>query len=194
MPYSLTVNCDSMVTADRPHMLAQMTWSVRARAPRSANTNGEPAGTALMADTSATRPMPTISGGSSGDIPGRRGTGADRKAGSCQKSVVRLRRHEGRGSAAFGIPGRGKLAVGTEFLFGTSPGVLHPQATALGRRFAWAFNLGVDGVAQRIRLGRLAQLYYNTDYKKACKTVHEYADPTGLGTLEHVAKAPSTKN
>jgi hypothetical protein len=72
--------------------------------------------------------------------------------------------------------------------------VLHPQATALGRRFAWAFNLGVDGVAQRIRLGRLAQLYYNTDYKKACKTVHEYADPTGLGTLEHVAKAPSTKN
>ncbi len=86
------------------------------------------------------------------------------------------------------------LDVGTEFLFGASSGVLHPQATARGRRFAWAFNLGVDGVAQRIRLGRLAPLYYNADYKKACKVVHDYVDPIVSTALQHVNKTRLTRS
>ncbi|KAH7146104.1 cytochrome P450 [Dactylonectria macrodidyma] len=81
------------------------------------------------------------------------------------------------------------LDVGTEFLFGTSSGVLHPQATALGRRFAWTFNLGVDGVAQRIRLGRLALLYYNANYASACKMVHDYVDPIAVAALEKAQKS-----
>ncbi|KAL2137993.1 hypothetical protein VTI28DRAFT_7681 [Corynascus sepedonium] len=66
------------------------------------------------------------------------------------------------------------LDVGTEFLFGASSGVLHPEATALSNRFAWAFNLGVDG--------------------KACQTVHEYVDPIVLAALEHVKKKETKKD
>ncbi|KAK4671411.1 hypothetical protein QC764_607310 [Podospora pseudoanserina] len=86
------------------------------------------------------------------------------------------------------------LDVGTEFLLGTSSGVLDPQATALGRRFAWAFNLGVDGVAQKIRLGSLAPLYYNADYGKACKMVHEYVDPIVLAAIEATQKTGSEQH
>jgi hypothetical protein len=79
------------------------------------------------------------------------------------------------------------LDVGTEFLFDKSAGVLDPKATALGRRFAWAFNVGVDGVSQRIRLGKLAPVYnlfHSSEYSEACKTVHEYVDPMVSEAIE----------
>jgi len=81
------------------------------------------------------------------------------------------------------------LDVGTEFLFDKSTGVLDREATDLGRRFAWAFNQGVDGVAQRIRLGRLAPFYRNSDYVKACKMVHEYVDPIIVAALERTRES-----
>lgn len=43
-------------------------------------------------------------------------------------------------------------------------------------RFAWAFNVGVDGILQRIRLGKFASLYYDPEYNRACKVVHDYID------------------
>ncbi|RYP15355.1 hypothetical protein DL765_005746 [Monosporascus sp. GIB2] len=74
------------------------------------------------------------------------------------------------------------LDVGTDFLFDSTTGVLHPNATDRGRQFAWAFDLGVEGVSQRLRLGRLAFLYFNRDYAKACKVVHGFVD-----SIVHVA-------
>lgn len=83
------------------------------------------------------------------------------------------------------------LDVGTEFLFDKSSGVLNPEATALGRRFAWAFNVGVDGISQRIRLGKLAPFYFNADYNEACKTVHDYVDPIVHEAIANAAKRKS---
>ena len=57
-----------------------------------------------------------------------------------------------------------------------------PSATELARKFAWAFDRGIDGIAQRIRLGRFARFYYDPQYTAACKFVHDYVD-------EIVAKA-----
>ncbi|RYP26353.1 hypothetical protein DL767_008075 [Monosporascus sp. MG133] len=80
------------------------------------------------------------------------------------------------------------LDVGTEFLLDKSVGVLHPEATALGQKISWAFNVGVDGVSKRIRLGKLAPLYHNPDYNKACKVVHDYVDPIVKAALEKANK------
>nr|P0DUK3.1 RecName: Full=Cytochrome P450 monooxygenase pspC; AltName: Full=Soppiline biosynthesis cluster protein C [Penicillium soppii] len=74
------------------------------------------------------------------------------------------------------------LDTGTDVLFSESSDVLLPSATEVARKFAWAFNRGIDGIAQRIRLGRFARFYYDPQYTAACKFVHDYVD-------EIVAKA-----
>lgn len=74
------------------------------------------------------------------------------------------------------------MDTGTDVLFSESSDVLLPSATEVARKFAWAFNRGIDGIAQRIRLGRFARFYYDPQYTAACKFVHDYVD-------EIVAKA-----
>jgi hypothetical protein len=61
-------------------------------------------------------------------------------------------------------------------LFSESSNILRPDATDVANKFAWAFNVGVDGISQRIRLGKFARLYYDPKYNRACKVVHDYID------------------
>jgi cytochrome P450 len=68
------------------------------------------------------------------------------------------------------------LDTGTEVLFSESSNLLRSDATDMAKQFAWAFNVGVDGISQRIRLGKFARLYYDPQYRKACKVVHDYTD------------------
>lgn len=53
---------------------------------------------------------------------------------------------------------------------------MNPDATELSQVFAWAFDVTVDGISKRIRLGVLSSLYYDPDYNRACKVVHDYVD------------------
>ncbi|KXT03843.1 hypothetical protein AC578_8907 [Pseudocercospora eumusae] len=69
------------------------------------------------------------------------------------------------------------LDVGTEYLFGETSGILDPNATELAKSFAWAFDVGVDGISQRIRLGKFARFYHDRRYSKACSVVHGYVEP-----------------
>lgn len=46
----------------------------------------------------------------------------------------------------------------------------------MSQLFAWAFDVAIDGISKRIRLGVLSSLYYDPDYSKACKIVHDYVD------------------
>ncbi|GAO16328.1 uncharacterized protein UV8b_05646 [Ustilaginoidea virens] len=68
------------------------------------------------------------------------------------------------------------LDVASDFLFGSSPGILSAGATETARKFAWAFDVGTEGIAQRIRLGKLAWLYRNSEENEACQIVHDYID------------------
>jgi hypothetical protein len=55
--------------------------------------------------------------------------------------------------------------------------MLHPNATEHCKSFAWAFNVGLEGIPTRFRLGKFAMLYRDRRYGKACETVHNYIDP-----------------
>ena len=68
------------------------------------------------------------------------------------------------------------MDTGTEVLFSESSNVLRPDATDVANQFAWAFGVGVDGISQRIRLGKFARLYHDPEYNRACKVVHDYVD------------------
>ncbi|KAF2113889.1 cytochrome P450 [Lophiotrema nucula] len=81
------------------------------------------------------------------------------------------------------------LDVATEYLFGQSSGVLARDATDRAKTFAWAFGLGIDGISQRTRLGKLAALYYDKDYTKACRAVHEYVEPMVAKAMTQAASA-----
>lgn len=61
-------------------------------------------------------------------------------------------------------------------LFGESSNVLSPGAADIARRFAWAFDKGVSGIAQRIRLGKFARFHVDREYSAACRFAHGYVD------------------
>lgn len=61
-------------------------------------------------------------------------------------------------------------------LFSESSNILRRNATPIARRFHWAFDVGINGIAQRIRLGKFARFYYDSNYREACKVVHNYID------------------
>lgn len=82
------------------------------------------------------------------------------------------------------------LDAGTEYLFGETSGVLDPNATDLAKTFAWAFDVGINGISQRIRLGRFAALYYDRQYAKACKVVHDYVEPIVERTIQQARSEP----
>ena len=64
-------NCDNMVTPERPHMVAQMTWKPQTRPPFKPNTKGEPADIPFISDASVTAPILAVAGGSGEAISGR---------------------------------------------------------------------------------------------------------------------------
>lgn len=66
------------------------------------------------------------------------------------------------------------LDSGTDVLFGESSNILREDATTVARRFHWAFDVCINVIAQRIRMGKFARFYYNSDFREACKVVHEY--------------------
>ncbi|RMZ80057.1 hypothetical protein DV738_g3095, partial [Chaetothyriales sp. CBS 135597] len=87
-----------------------------------------------------------------------------------------------------GLPGKGErvemqewffrftLDAGTDMLFDQSSNVLLPNAIETARRFAWAFDKGIDGISQKLQMGAFAWLVYDSKYSEACKYVQDYAD------------------
>ncbi|RMD44523.1 hypothetical protein DV735_g510, partial [Chaetothyriales sp. CBS 134920] len=87
-----------------------------------------------------------------------------------------------------GLPGKGEhvemqewffrftLDVGTDVLFDKSSEILRPDGIDTARRFAWAFDKGIDGVSQKLRMGKFAWLFYDSKYTDACKYVQDYVD------------------
>jgi len=55
--------------------------------------------------------------------------------------------------------------------------LLRTDSTEFAKKFAWAFDIGLYAIAQRIRLGKFGPLYYDPQYNKACKIVHDYLEP-----------------
>jgi cytochrome P450 len=68
------------------------------------------------------------------------------------------------------------LDVKTAFLFGESVRSLTETATSDQANFANVFNVAQDFVAKRMRLQDLYWLVGGRDFRKACKTVHDFAD------------------
>jgi hypothetical protein len=69
------------------------------------------------------------------------------------------------------------LDVGTEYFLGENCNMLHPNVSKEAEDFAWAFNVGLEGIPARFRLGKFAKFYYDTRYNKACNIVHAYIEP-----------------
>ncbi|KAK5106290.1 hypothetical protein LTS08_000408 [Lithohypha guttulata] len=68
------------------------------------------------------------------------------------------------------------LDVTTAFLFGDSVGSLTGSAGRDAADFAAAFNVAQDYVAKRMRLQDLYWLVGGTKFRRACATVHSFAD------------------
>lgn len=66
--------------------------------------------------------------------------------------------------------------MGTEVLFGESSNILLPNATEVARRFSWAFDTSLAGVATRMRMAKAARFYHDSQYLPACRYVHEYIE------------------
>lgn len=84
--------------------------------------------------------------------------------------------------------------MGTEFLLGKSINISAANATDQAKAFEWAFGLGIDGIAQRIRLGKFARFYYDRSYAKACKIVHSYVEPIVAEAIQEVKSEPKEAN
>lgn len=69
-----------------------------------------------------------------------------------------------------------------------------PSATELSRKFAWAFGRGIDGISQRIRLGRFARFYYDSQYTAACKFVHDYVNVIVAKAVDRAREWHAQKN
>ncbi|KAM3534759.1 hypothetical protein MY4038_002012 [Beauveria bassiana] len=76
------------------------------------------------------------------------------------------------------------MDVGTEVLLDESTDILLPSATDVARKFSWAFEKGIDGISQRIRLGKFARFFYDSQYTKACRFVHDYIDVIAIKAAE----------
>lgn len=76
------------------------------------------------------------------------------------------------------------MDVGTEVLLDESTDILLPSATDVARKFSWAFEKGIDGISQRIRLGKFAKFFYDSQYTKACRFVHDYIDVIAIKAAE----------
>ncbi|KAK2616900.1 hypothetical protein QQS21_000278 [Conoideocrella luteorostrata] len=68
------------------------------------------------------------------------------------------------------------MDTGTEMLLGYSSNLVQPSADSVAERFAWAYDKGTSGIAQRIRLGKFARFYIDREYSEACRYVHDYVD------------------
>ena len=68
------------------------------------------------------------------------------------------------------------LDVTTALLFGESVASLKNSNDSEKREFSEAFNLAQDCVAKRLRLQILYWLLGGRNYRRACKTVHRFAD------------------
>jgi hypothetical protein len=86
------------------------------------------------------------------------------------------------------------LDTGTEYFLGENCNVLRPGATEFAKSFAWAFDVGLNGIAQRIRLGKFARFYYDRRYNKACETVHSYLDPIVQRAIARNRTSPQEKS
>jgi hypothetical protein len=66
--------------------------------------------------------------------------------------------------------------VGTDLLFEKSSDLLHPNATEVARKFAWAFDSSLEGAALKMRMEKAGRFYYDPEHLPACRYVHEYID------------------
>ncbi|KAH3946677.1 hypothetical protein HBI56_068140 [Parastagonospora nodorum] len=85
------------------------------------------------------------------------------------------------------------LDVGTEYFLGENCNMLQPNASEHCKQFAWAFNVGLEGIPARFRLGKFAKFYYDTRYNKACDIVHNYIAPIVKKAVERSQLSPAEK-
>lgn len=85
------------------------------------------------------------------------------------------------------------LDVGTEYFLGENCNMLQPNASEHCKQFAWAFNVGLEGIPARFRLGKFAKFYYDTRYNKACDIVHNYIAPIVKKAVERSQLSPEEK-
>ncbi|CAG8950261.1 hypothetical protein HYFRA_00008499 [Hymenoscyphus fraxineus] len=77
------------------------------------------------------------------------------------------------------------LDSATEFLFGQSVGSFDAPQGSDQERFGKAFDLAQSRLGMRIRMGKLAWLYRDTNFDKACKEVHRFVDRIVLEALQN---------
>lgn len=71
--------------------------------------------------------------------------------------------------------------------------MLQPNASEHCKQFAWAFNVGLEGIPARFRLGKFAKFYYDTRYNKACDIVHNYIAPIVKKAVERSKMSAADK-
>lgn len=65
--------------------------------------------------------------------------------------------------------------ISTELVFGQSVQSFRAPKDSDQARFATAYDYASAKVVRRLQLGFFLRFYYNRDFNKACKTVHEFA-------------------
>ncbi|CAG8976451.1 hypothetical protein HYALB_00008040 [Hymenoscyphus albidus] len=93
----------------------------------------------------------------------------------------------GRQEACRPLLGKGIFTTdsATEFLFGQSVGSFDAPQGSDQERFGKAFDLAQSRLGMRIRMGKLAWLYRDTNFDKACKEVHRIVDRIVLEALQN---------
>lgn len=81
----------------------------------------------------------------------------------------------------------------TEFLFGESVDSLNSPEGSEQHAFAAAFDFAQGQLSHRSRLGRLVGLFHNSDFNKACKTVHAFVDKLVVRAIERVKALDAEK-
>ena len=76
------------------------------------------------------------------------------------------------------------LDSATEFLFGHSVNSLNSSENSEQDKFGRLFDLAQSRLGNRSRLGRLANLFRDSELDEACKFVHQFVDKIIFQALE----------
>lgn len=77
------------------------------------------------------------------------------------------------------------LDSNSEYMFGESVGLMDEQASDSAREFHHALDYAQQGTILRLRLGNLMFAHRDEKYRRACRTVHAYAEKFVDCALQH---------
>lgn len=77
------------------------------------------------------------------------------------------------------------LDSNSEYMFGESVGLMDEQASDSAREFHHSLDYAQQGTILRLRLGNLMFAHRDEKFRRACRTVHAYADKFVDCALQH---------